>query len=298
MALSAEQRTGWLLALPALLLLLLVFAYPIGRAFGLSLFAQNLGTELEPVFTGLDNYARMLGDGRFWRSLWHSSVFSAVSIALELAIGTGIALTLHQSFVGRGLVRTAALLPWALPTAVMALAWSWIFNGQYGLVNDLLLRVGLIEDAMTWLGEPFRAMVALIVADVWKTTPFISILLLARLQAIPEDLYEAHALDGANPVQNFVRITLPLLAPQMAIAVLFRFAQAFGAFEIVQVMTGGGPAGATEMMSLYIYDTVMRYLDFGYGSTLIVVTFLISIAAVAITSFVLARTRIDVTGER
>ncbi|PSO54509.1 MAG: sugar ABC transporter permease [Cyanobacteria bacterium QH_8_48_120] len=293
-----EQLTGWLLALPALLLLLLVFAYPIGRAFWLSLFTRNLGTELQTVFNGLENYARMLGDGRFWSSLTHSTVFTAISISLELAIGTGIALTLNQAFRGRGLVRTVAILPWALPTAVMALAWAWIFNDQYGIVNDLLLRVGLIDQSITWLGDPVRAMLALVVADVWKTTPFIAVILLAGLQAIPEDLYEAHSIDGANPWQNFVKITLPLLAPQMVIAVLFRFAQAFGAFELILVMTGGGPAGATEMVSLYIYDTVMRYLDFGYGAALIVVTFLILIIAVAIASFLISKTRIDVTGER
>ncbi|PSP14263.1 MAG: sugar ABC transporter permease [Cyanobacteria bacterium SW_11_48_12] len=293
-----EQLTGWLLALPALLLLLLVFAYPIGRAFWLSLFTRNLGTELQTVFNGLENYARMLGDGRFWSSLTHSTVFTAISISLELAIGTGIALTLNQAFRGRGLVRTVAILPWALPTAVMALAWAWIFNDQYGIFNDLLLRVGLIDQSITWLGDPVRAMLALVVADVWKTTPFIAVILLAGLQAIPEDLYEAHSIDGANPWQNFVKITLPLLAPQMVIAVLFRFAQAFGAFELILVMTGGGPAGATEMVSLYIYDTVMRYLDFGYGAALIVVTFLILIIAVAIASFLISKTRIDVTGER
>jgi multiple sugar transport system permease protein len=203
----------------------------------------------------------------------------------------GIALVLNQSFRGRGIVRTIAIIPWALPTAIMGLAWTWIFNDQFGVVNDLLQRLGLIQTGISWLGEPTLAMMALIIADVWKTTPFISIILLAGLQSIPQDLYEAHSMDGANPWQSFCQITLPLLMPQILIALLFRFAQAFGIFDLVQVMTGGGPAGATETVSIYIYSTVMRYLDFGYGAALVVVTFLLLILAVAITARLLQKVR-------
>lgn len=287
-----DRRTGWLLLIPALLVLSLVFVYPIGRAFWLSLFTENLGTKLQPVFSGMDNYSRLLGDSRFWQSLWNTSVFTVISITLELILGMMIALVLNQAFRGRGFVRTAALIPWALPTAIMGLAWAWIFNGQYGIVNDLLQRLGLIETGMTWLGDPTRSMFALIVAEVWKTTPFIAILLLAGLQSISQDLYEAYAIDGATPVQSFFRITLPLLTPQIIIALLFRFAQAFGVFDLVQVMTGGGPAGATETVSIYIYATVRRYLDFGYGAALVVVTFLLLIAAVIIAMILLSRSRI------
>ena len=286
-----EQTTGWLMVIPALLVLALVFVYPIGRAFWLSLFTENLGTQLQPFFSGLANYGRMVGDGRFWQSIQNTAIFTAISVFLELLLGMGIALVLNQSFRGRGLVRTVAIIPWALPTAVMGLAWAWIFNDQYGVVNDILQRLGSIDTGINWLGDPTLAMLALIVADVWKTTPFISIILLAGLQSISADLYEAHAIDGANSWQSFRQITLPLLMPQILISLLFRFAQAFGIFDLVQVMTGGGPGGATETVSIYIYSTVMRYLDFGYGSALIVVTFLLLIAAVAITSFFLAKTR-------
>lgn len=282
-----EQRTGWILLLPALLLLLFVFGYPIARAFWLSLFTQNLGTKLQPVFSGLENYGRMVGDGRFWQSFWTTTVFTTVSVVLELLLGLGIALVLNQPFRGRSLVRTIAILPWALPTALIGLAWAWIFNDQFGVVNDILLRLGLIQTGINWLGDPTLAMLAVIFADVWKTTPFISILLLAGLQSIAPDLYEAHAIDGATPWQSFRKITLPLLLPQILIALLFRFAQAFGIFDLIAVMTGGGPGGATEVVSLYIYSTVMRYLDFGYGAALVVVTFLLLIAAVAIASFLL-----------
>ncbi len=293
---SREQQTAWLLLIPALLLLLFVFAYPIGRAFWLSLFTRNLGTELQPVFSGLDNYARMAGDGRFWQSFWTTIVFTSASVISELLLGLAIALVLNQAFFARGLVRTSAILPWALPTALIGLAWTWIFNDQFGVVNDILRRLGLIRTGINWLGEPTLAMVALIFADIWKTTPFISILLLAGLQSISPDLYEAHAIDGATPWQSFRRITLPLLLPQILIAVLFRFAQAFGIFDLIQVMTGGGPGGATEVVSLYIYSTVMRYLDFGYGAALVVVTFLLLVLAVAIASFLLNRTRAKTSG--
>lgn len=290
-----EQKTGWLLITPAILVLLFVFAYPIGRAFWLSLFTENLGTNLEPVFSGLTNYGRMFNDGRFWQSLWNTTIFTGVSIFLELVLGMGIALVLDKSFRGRGFVRTVGLIPWSLPTAVMGLAWAWIFNDQFGIVNDLLLRLGLIQTNITWLGDPFRAMLAMIIADVWKTTPFISIILLAGLQSISSDLYEAHAIDGANPIQSFRQITIPLLMPQIVIALLFRFAQSFGIFDLVQVMTGGGPAGATETVSIYIYATVRRYLDFGYGASLVVVTFLLLILAVAIASYFLSKSRVNVT---
>lgn len=288
-----EQRTGWILILPALLLLLFVYGYPIARAFWLSLFTQNLGTKLQPVFSGLDNYVRMVGDGRFWQSFWITTVFTTVAVILELLLGLGIALVLNQKFRGRSLVRTVAILPWALPTALIALAWAWIFNDQFGVVNDILLRLGLIKTGINWLGDPTLAMIAVIFADVWKTTPFISILLLAGLQSISPDLYEAHSIDGATPWQSFRKITLPLLMPQILIALLFRFAQSFGIFDLIAVMTGGGPGGATEVVSLYIYSTVMRYLDFGYGAALVVVTFLLLIAAVAIASLFLRKIRVN-----
>jgi multiple sugar transport system permease protein len=289
---NESQTTAWLLIIPALLVLALVFVYPIARAFGLSLFAQNLGTQLQPVFTGLANYGRAIGDGRFWQSIFNTSVFTIFSVTLELVLGMIVALVLNQSFRGRGIIRTIAIIPWALPTAVMGLAWAWIFNDQYGVVNDIFLRLGLIDRGINWLGDPTLAMIALIIADVWKTTPFIAIILLAGLQTIPADLYEAHSIDGAKPWQSFWQITLPLIAPQILIASLFRFAQAFGIFDLVQVMTSGGPAGATETISIYIYTTVMRYLDFGYGAALVVITFLILILAIAISSLLLKQAQL------
>jgi multiple sugar transport system permease protein len=286
---SREIRTAAAFLLPALLLLLFVFAYPILRAFWLSFFTQNLGTELKPVFSGIDNYFRMAGDGRFWNSLGTTAIFTTASVIVELFLGLGIALILNKPFAGRGAVRTIAILPWALPTALIGLAWAWIFNDQFGVANDILLRLGLVKNGINWLGEPTLALIATVFADVWKTTPFISIILLAGLQSISSDMYEAHSIDGATPWQSFRQITLPLLMPQILIAMLFRFAQAFGIFDLISVMTGGGPGGATEVISLYIYSTIMRYLDFGYGASLVVVTFTLLVVAVAVASFSLSK---------
>lgn len=292
---AREQRTGWLMVAPALLLLLLIYGYPILRSFWLSLFTKNLGTQLDPIFSGLDNYDRMIGDGRFWQSLWNTTIFTSASVVLELVLGMVSALILHQTFIGRSLVRTVALLPWALPTALIGLAWAWIFNDQFGVWNDILIRLGVIQSGINWLGDPITAMMAVIAGDVWKTTPFISILLLAGLQSIPGELYEAHTMDGATPWQSFTKITLPLLMPQILIVFLFRFAGAFGVFDLIQVMTGGGPGGATEVVSLYIYSTVMRYLDFGYGAAMVVVTFLLLITVVLIGTFLLSKSRSNVS---
>ncbi len=294
---AQEQRTGWLMVAPALLLLLLVYGYPILLSFWLSLFTQNLGTQLEPVFSGLNNYGRMIGDGRFWQSLWNTTVFTCASVVLELVFGMAIALILNQAFKGRSLVRTVAILPWALPTALIGLAWVWIFNDQFGVWNDILMRLGIIQTGVNWLGNPITAMMAVIAGDVWKTTPFISILLLAGLQSISQELYEAYAIDGATPWQSFTQITLPLLMPQVLIVLLFRFAGAFGVFDLIQVMTGGGPGGSTEVVSLYIYSTVMRYLDFGYGAALVVVTFLLLVAIVMIGTYLLNKSRSSVSGD-
>lgn len=288
---AREQWVGLYLLLPAIAVLLLVFAYPIARSLWLGLFAENLGTGLKPVFTGLSNYSRILGDGHFWQTLGVTTRFTVISVVLELILGMGIALVLNQPFRGRNLLRTVAIIPWALPTALIGLGWTWIFNDQYGIANDILRNLGLIQTGINWLGEPLTATIAVIFADVWKTTPFISLLLLAGLQSIPGDLYEAYALEGATPWQSFWQITVPLLLPQIIIAMLFRFAQAFGIFDLIQVMTGGGPGGSTEVVSLYIYANAMRYLDFGYGSALIVVTFLLLVIAVIIGSSLIQRSR-------
>jgi multiple sugar transport system permease protein len=217
---------------------------------------------------GAGHWGALFHDAALPRIALTTLAFAAASVALELALGLAFALLLHRAFPLRGPVRAAALVPWALPTAVMAMSWRWIFNDTYGIANDLAIRLGLLDQGIAWLGRPGTAFAALVVADVWKTAPFVTILILAGLQSIPEDLYEALSLDGAGPVRRFRMITLPLLRPALALAVVFRLIQALGVFDLAWVLTGGGPADATRTVALYIYDQQFRYLDTGYGAAL------------------------------
>jgi multiple sugar transport system permease protein len=287
----SDQTFGMMLVSPAAALVLCIAISPIVRVIWLSLFAQNLGTALQPRFIGMDNYVRLLNDGHYFQTLRTTIAFTVVSVGIELLLGLAFALLLHAKFRSRGLARAAVLIPWALPTAVLALAWSWIFNDQFGVFNDLLGRVGVIKRPIAWLGGGATAFGALIFADVWKTAPFVMIILLAGLQNIPADLYEAAAIDGARRWKSFTFVTLPLLMPSIMLALLFRAIQSFGIFDLVFVMTGGGPGGATETLAIYTYNTYLRYLDFGYGSATIVASFLVMTVCAALIYWPLSRTR-------
>ena len=266
-----------LLMAPALLLLLAVFLWPIVHYAWLSLQAQSVFTGLKPVPVGLANWERLLGDGRFWQDAVQTLRFALVSVGLELLLGLAIALLLHQSWRGRGLVRSLTLLPWALPTTVMALGWRWILNDPNGSINGVMQSLGL--PSLPFLASTQLAWLAVVLADTWKTTPFVALLLLAGMQMIPADLYEAFALEGGRPMQGLLRITLPLLRPYIFIALVFRLAQALGVFDLVTVLTGGGPASSTESLALYAYLNAMRFLDFGYSATLMLGTFVLLLAA-------------------
>lgn len=278
-----------LLVSPAAAFVLCMAIYPIARVLWLSLFAQNLGTALQPKFIGLENYVRLANDGHFLQTLRTTLFFTFLSVSLELLLGLGFALLLNTRFRGHGLARAAVLIPWALPTAVLALAWSWIFNDQFGVLNDLLRRAGLLARPIAWLGSGSTALFAVVFADVWKTAPFIMIILLAGLQNIPSDLYEAATIDGARGWKTFTLVTLPLLMPSIMLALLFRSIQSFGIFDLIFVMTGGGPGGATETLAIYIYNTYLRYLDFGYGSAIIVVSFVILALCAAVLYWPISR---------
>ena len=254
---NRETRERALLLAPAALLLGAVVALPIARVIQLAL-------------PGVEPAQRLAQDGRWWGALGNTLFFAGTSVILEVILGILFALALHRAIPGRGTLRALVILPWALPTAVMALAWAWIFNDAFGVANDVLMRVHLIDAPVAWLAHPGTAMATLIIADVWKTTPFVALIALAGLVAIPDELNEAARVDGLSPAQIFRRITLPLLAPALVVAAVFRLVQAFGAFDLVYVMTGGGPGGSTETVSLYSYQNYFRYLDFGYGSTIAV----------------------------
>jgi len=284
-----SAATAWWLLAPTVILTGGIAVYPVARTLILSVFTQNLGTGLEPVFAGWTNYERLLADGHFWETVVRTLVFTVLAVGAELVLGLAAALAVHHSPFGRGMARTVALVPWVLPTAALGLGWIWIFNDQFGVVNDLLRSAGLLDKPLAWLGQPATAFTALVLADVWKTTPFITLLLLAGLQTIPAPLYEAAEMDGAGRWQRFLRITLPMLRPAIFVAVLFRALQSFGIFDLVYVMTGGGPGSATETVALYTYRNFMRYLDFGYGAALLVAGSVILAVMTVILWFFLGR---------
>ena len=229
------------------------------------------------AFVGIDNYASVLSSWEFWSAAWNTMLFVTASVALELIVGVGIAMAMHHAGGARAVIRAAALIPWALPTAVSALMWAWIVHDRYGILNRLLLSAGLIEGPVVWLGGLETARVVIVVADVWKTAPFVAVIALAGLQTIDPIIYEAAAIDGAGVWSQFVRITLPCLRPALLVALLFRTLDAFRIFDLVYILTRGGPGGGTETLSVLTYQTLFRDLDFGQGSALAVIMFLASL---------------------
>jgi multiple sugar transport system permease protein len=270
----STSRSGYGFLVPAGLLLAGVALVPIATAVWLSfrsvllVFHRN-----EPA--GWSNYAFLLHDARFGNALANTLYFAVVSVTLEVAIGLPLALLLHRSFRGRSALRAAVLVPWCIPTVVSARMWAWLWNPDYGLVTRLL-GVGDV------LGIPGRAMHAAILVDVWKSTPFVALLLLAGLAGIPDEVHRAARVDGASRWRIFASITLPLLGPTLAITVLFRGLDALRVFDAVYVLTGGGPANTTETLSIYAYKAMMNVGDFGYGTTLAVATFLVVVLASAL----------------
>jgi multiple sugar transport system permease protein len=272
-SLLSEQALAYILVTPALLCIMLVAFFPIGRTIYLSLFSMKLQFIHLKKFVGLGNYIILASDPRFWASLYHTLFFVVASVSIEFIIGLGMALVMHRNFKGRGIIRAAILVPWAIPTVVSAMMWSFIYNDQLGVLNDVLLKLGVIDSYKTWLGDASTAMWAAISADVWKTSPYVGLLLLAGLQIIPADLYEAATVDGATKLRQFFVITLPLLKPTILVTLLFRTLDAFRVFDIIFVLTGGGPANSTETISIYTYKTLFRNLDFGIGSAMAVSMF-------------------------
>lgn len=254
------DRPLWYL-LPGGLLLAAVTLFPLGHVIWLS-FQRHSLLQGPPRFIGLDNYFRLAADARFWNALWNTVYFTAVSVALELVLGLAIALAIERIWRGRSLFYAVILLPWAVPNAVSARMWEWMYEADIGVLNYLA------GTHVNWLGSPAWALNAAIAMDVWKSTPFMALLLLAGLQAIPRDVYRAAAVDGASGWTVLRRITLPLLAPVMLVALVFRTIDAFRVFDAIYILTGGGPADSTETLSIYAYKVLFQGLELGYGSTL------------------------------
>ncbi|NTF90790.1 sugar ABC transporter permease [Agrobacterium rhizogenes] len=255
----------WLLLLPAFLSLASVSFYPIVNGVYLSFTNRSLITQ-DNDFIGIANYAQLLADPPFWNAWWHTIWFTVASTTLETLIGLAMALILCEAFAGRGVIRAAMLVPWAMPTVVTSKMFGWLFDGQHGIINFILLHLGLIDQNVNWYGSPDTALTTIILADVWKTTPFMALLLLTGLQTVPKSLIEAARMDGARAWTIFWNIRLPLLLPTLLIAGLFRALDAFRVFDLVYVLTGGGPADSTETLSTLSYKVLFSTLQFGYGS--------------------------------
>jgi ABC-type sugar transport system permease subunit len=272
-----EARVAWTLVLPALLTILLVALFPLLWTVWESLHLHDLRMPwLGKPFVGIDNYVEAFKDPRFWDALGHTAFFAATSVGLELIIGLWLALALNRAFRGRGLVRAAVLVPWAIPTVVSALLWRFMFEGQHGIANTTLVRIGVLDQPVVWFIQPEAAWIPVILADVWKTTPFVALLLLAGLQNIDTSLYEAARIDGASAWRQFRHVTLPLLKPAILVALIFRTLDAFRVFDLIYALTGGGPGTATEPIALYTFNVLLQNLQFGYGSALSVIVFLVT----------------------
>jgi ABC-type sugar transport system permease subunit len=263
---------AWLLMLPTLLALAAVSFYPILNGIWLSLTNTSLITNASD-FVGVTNYVTLANDGEFWNAWFHTVFFTAVSTGLETVIGLGMALLLFETFTGRSLVRAAMLVPWAMPTVVTSKMFGWMFDGQHGVVNYILVQLGIVSANVDWLGSVRTALGTIILADVWKTTPFMALLLLAGLQTISPTLVEAARIDGATGWTAFWYVRLPLLWPTLLIAGLFRALDAFRVFDLVYVLTGGGPADSTETLSTLSYKVLFSTLQFGYGSAMTMAMF-------------------------
>jgi ABC-type sugar transport system permease subunit len=266
---------GVILVLPALLAILGVVLIPMLNSLWISLQQHDLSRPQEDAFIWFTNYAELLKDPRYVNSLLATFRFSLLSVAIEVVLGVAIAVVLNQEFRGRGFVRGLMILPWAMPSIVNAAMWKWIYNADYGALNAMLAQLHIISHYQVWLADPVAATSLVILANVWKETPFTVILILAALQTIPTDLYEASHVDGATGWQSFVGITLPLIMPVLMIAALLQFIWGFQTFELIYIVTGGGPFSTTEMTTLRVYATTFRSLRFGYGAAMAYLTSLI-----------------------
>ncbi|HYU36164.1 MAG TPA: sugar ABC transporter permease [Thermoanaerobaculia bacterium] len=267
-----------MLVAPALAVTAAAGVFPVGWTVWESLHRHDLRMPwLGRPFVGFANYMEIAGDGRFWGAMLHTALFTAVSVALELGLGLFLALALNRAFRGRGLVRAAVLVPWSIPTVVAALLWRFLFDTRAGIANATLIKLGILDEPVVWLVRAATAWVPVVLADVWKTTPFVALLLLAGLQNIDPALSEAAAVDGAGAWRQLWHVTLPLLRPALAVALVFRSLDAFRVFDLIYVLTGGGPGTATEPIALYAFNALFSNLRFGYGAALSVIVFLVTL---------------------
>jgi trehalose/maltose transport system permease protein len=295
-------RAAWLFLLPMLIVLAAVAAWPLLRTVYFGFTNASLADFDNRRWIGFDNYLTVLTmpsgavifdgllvDPVWWRAVWNTFRFTFISVTLETALGVVVALVLNAEFRGRGIVRAAILIPWAIPTIVSARMWGWMLNDQFGIINDILLRLHLIETKIAWTANADTAFIAILIVDVWKTTPFMALLILAGLQMVPNDIYEAAKIDGVHPVKVFWKVTLPLIRPALMVAVIFRGLDALRIFDLVYVLTPNN--SQTKTMSVFARENLFDFDKFAKGSAASTLLFLI-IALLTIAYIVIGRVRL------
>ncbi|WP_224703317.1 carbohydrate ABC transporter permease [Devosia aquimaris] len=296
------RAARWFL-LPMLIALAVVAGWPLLRSIYFSFTDASLNNIDGAEWVGFSNYLRvqvldsgavryrgLLVDPSWWNAVWNTLRFAVVSVSLEAVLGMLVALVLNAEFKGRGIVRAAILIPWAIPTIVSAKMWSWMLNDQFGILNDLGLRLGLLSQKVAWTATADTAMTAVLIVDIWKTTPFMALLILAGLQMVPKDIYEAAEIDGVHPVKQFFRITLPLVRPALMVAIIFRLLDALRIFDLIYVLTPN--SSATKTMSVLARENLFDFDKFAYGSAMSTLLFLI-IALLTILYIWLGKVRFD-----
>jgi trehalose/maltose transport system permease protein len=284
-----RRRADWVFLLPMLVVLALVAGWPLARTIYFSFTDATLDNLSRWHLVGLSNFAALAGDADWWNAVWNTVRFAVLSVVIETVLGTVIALTLDAHLPGRGLLRAAVLIPWAIPTVVSAQMWNWMYNDLYGVLNHLLLAVGLIQHPLAWTANPDLALVSVVLVDVWKTTPFMTLLILAALQLVPPEIYEAARVDGVHPVKVFWRVTLPLIRPGLMVAIIFRTLDALRIFDLPFILTGNSKAAAS--MAVYARQQLVDFRDVGYGSA--ASTFLFLVVAIFTVAYItLGRVRL------
>ena len=273
---AAQRAVPYLFLAPALIVTTAIVFWPVVQTAWMSLFDYSLLRPRASAFVGLGNFRRAMADEVFWISLWQSVVWITACVAGQLLLGLVAGILLNRSFWWRGVARALVIIPWALPSVIIALMWSWMYDFNLGLINDLGLRLGLLDQPIAWLAQPRTAFWGIVLVLIWQGFPFFAIVVLAGLQSIPKDLYEAAEMDGATDWQSFLHITIPSLMPVLATALLLRTIWVANSLDVILVMTGGGPGYATHTLPLYAFLRAYSGLEFGYGSALaLVLTFLL-----------------------
>ncbi len=262
---TIQLRWAWIFLIPSLLVLILVAAFPLLQTFYYSFTDATLDGLDEIAFTGWENYLILIEDPLWWSSVMNTVVFTLCSVTIETILGLAAALILFVPFKGRGIFRATLLVPWAVPTVVSSKIWEWLFQDQYGIINDILTKLNFIKEPIAFMGNPDLALPTIIAVDVWKTTPFMALLLLAGLGTIPKALYESAKIDGAGPIRSFFMITLPLLKPAILIALIFRSLDAMRVFDIIYIMQGSNDQ--TASMSIYARQQMIDFQEIGLGSS-------------------------------